>query len=126
MSNNAPSTRRGGFAPSKGVRTESYEWGHLEWMIADSEGNSDTLTVGKCFIQPGQNNPVHHHPNSDEVLHVLKGRILNRVDDSYIEMGPGDTISIPLGAIHNAKNIGDDMCELVIIYDTAKREVIGE
>jgi quercetin dioxygenase-like cupin family protein len=118
--------RRGGFVPAGSATVHPQEWGRLEWIVAGSEGNSDVLTIGKCFIRPGLNNPVHHHPNCDEVLTVLKGRIRNRVDDDYVEMGPGDTISIPRGATHNAVNIGDEECELLIVFDTAEREVVGE
>jgi len=120
------STRRGGLVPSGSALVEPQEWGRLEWMVADSQGNSDVLTVGKCFIQPGNNNPVHHHPNCDEVLMVVRGTIRHRVNDEYVEMRAGDTISIPMGATHNAVNIGDEECELVIIFDTARRQVIGE
>ena len=126
MSEQTQAAGRGGFQPATGVRVEPQEWGRLEWMVAGSLGNSDTLTVGKCFIDPGQANPVHHHPNCDEVLHVVRGRIRHRVGDESLEMGPGDTISIPVGSIHNATNIGDEQCELVIVFDTASREVIGE
>lgn len=112
--------------PHGSVTVEPQEWGRLEWMVSGAIGNSDTLTVGKCFIAPGRNNPVHHHPNCDEVLHVIRGRILHRVDDERVEMTAGDTISIPKGAIHNATNIGDEECELLICFDTATREVVGE
>ncbi len=126
MSDAQHASRRGGFAPAASVRVEPQEWGRLEWMVAASEGNSDVLTVGKCYIEPGRNNPVHHHPNCDEVLHVIAGRIRHRVGDEYLEMGPGDTISIPLGSVHNATNIGDETCELLICFDTANRQVVGE
>lgn len=120
------STRRGGLTARADVRVEPQPWGRLEWMVSGSQGNSDTLTVGKCFIRPGENNPVHHHPNCDEVLHVVSGRIRHRVNDEYVEMTAGDTISIPMGAIHNATNIGDETCELLICFDTAERQVVGE
>ena len=57
---------------------------------------------------------------------VVRGTIRHRVNDEYVEMRAGDTISIPMGATHNAVNIGDDECELVIIFDTARRQVVGE
>ncbi len=117
---------RGGVTPLSEVVVEPQEWGRLEWMVSDAIGNSDALTMGKCFIQPGKANPVHHHPNCDEVLHVIRGRISHRVDDEIVEMTAGDTVSIPMGAIHNAINIGDEECELLITYNTAKRQVVGE
>jgi quercetin dioxygenase-like cupin family protein len=117
---------RGGLARVADRVVEPQSWGRLEWMVRGAMDNSDTLTVGKCFIEPGEQNPPHLHPNCDEVLHVLRGQIEHRVGDEYVEMGPGDTISIPQGAVHNARNIGDDEAEFVIVFSTAHREVVGE
>jgi len=126
MSESLKPTGRGGLTARADVLVEPQPWGRLEWMVSDALGNSDTLTVGKCFIDPGQQNPVHHHPNCDEVLSVISGRIRHRVGDEYVEMTAGDTISIPRGSVHNATNIGDEQCELLICFDTARREVVGE
>ncbi|HWG14204.1 MAG TPA: cupin domain-containing protein [Streptosporangiaceae bacterium] len=105
---------------------EEQDWGRLVWMVSGALGNSAVLTVGKCFIKPGQANPPHYHPNCDEVLHVVRGHIEHRVNDEYVEMKDGDTISIPTGAIHNARNIGPGEAEFVITFNTADRQVIGE
>lgn len=126
MSQSNERAARGGLTALSDVVVEPQPWGRLEWMVSGALENSDALTVGKCFIRPGGANPVHHHPNCDEVLHVIKGRIRHRVGDEYVEMTAGDTISIPQGSIHNATNIGDAECELLICFDTATREVIGE
>lgn len=122
----ADAGRRGGLVPVGTAKVEPQPWGRLEWMIAGAQDNSDVLTVGKCFIQPGRNNPVHHHPNCDEVLVVMRGTIRHRVNDEYFEMRAGDVVSIPMGAVHNAVNIGEEECELLIIFDTAERQVVGE
>jgi quercetin dioxygenase-like cupin family protein len=105
---------------------EEQDWGRLEWMVAGKLGNSDTLTVGKCFIDPSCANPPHYHPNCDEVLHVLRGEIENRVGDDYVRMSPGDTISIPAGNIHNARNVGSDEVECLIVFSSPDRQTIGE
>ncbi|MGC5170124.1 cupin domain-containing protein [Microbacterium sp. DT81.1] len=117
---------RGGVVHRSDVLTEPQEWGRLEWMVAGRLGNSDTLTVGRCYIRPGQQNPPHFHPNCDEVLHVLQGTIRHRVDETYVEMGPGDTISIPSGSVHNATNLGEDEAIFVITFSSAERETVGE
>jgi hypothetical protein len=31
-----------------------------------------------------------------------------------------------MGAVHNAENVGEEECELLIGYDSAFREVVGE
>ncbi|MGH3165499.1 MAG: cupin domain-containing protein [Trebonia sp.] len=103
---------------------EEKDWGRLVWMVSGALGNSKTMTVGKCFITPGCANPPHYHPNCDEVLHVLRGHIEHRVDDEYVEMTVGDTISIPSGRVHNARNIGTEEAEFVISFSAADRKVV--
>ncbi|HEY8591161.1 MAG TPA: cupin domain-containing protein [Naasia sp.] len=115
-----------GLTRESDAAVEPQEWGRLEWMVAGRLGNSERMTVGKCFIDPGQANPLHHHPNCDEVLHVLKGEIEHRVDDEVFRMSPGDTVSIPQGARHNARNLGADQAVLLISFSTSDRETIGE
>lgn len=106
--------------------TEELDWGRLVWMVSADLGNSSTMTVGRCFIKPGCANPPHYHPNCDEILHVVRGHIEHRVDDEYVQMSAGDTISIPTGRIHNARNIGTEEAEFVISFSSADRQVVGE
>ena len=120
----APSV--GGVAKGSDSDVQPQAWGRLEWMVSGSIGNSEVMTVGKCFIDAGQNNPPHQHPNCDEVLYVVRGTINHRIGDDYVQMTAGDIASIPAGSIHNATNIGTEQCELVIMYSSAYREVVGE
>ncbi|TDC02058.1 cupin domain-containing protein [Nonomuraea longispora] len=105
---------------------EHTAWGRLEWMVSGRLGNSATMTVGRCHIAPGQANPRHYHPNCDEVLHVLQGTIEHAAGDQRVAMGPGDTISIPAGVVHNATNVGDDEAVFVISFSSADRRTVGE
>jgi mannose-6-phosphate isomerase-like protein (cupin superfamily) len=84
------------------------------------------MTVGMATINPGKENPVHMHPNCDEILHVLQGQIMNRVGDKEYEMRAGDTVTVPEGTPHNARNIGKDDAVLSISYNTPDRIAIGE
>lgn len=105
---------------------ETQDWGRLVWMVSGALGNSDTMTVGRCYLDPGQQNPRHYHPNCDEVLHVLQGRIVHSLGDETFEMGPGDTVSIPSGTLHNARNVGDVQAVFVISFSTPDRQTVGE
>lgn len=113
-------------APAATREVEETDFGRLEWMIAGRLGNSTTMTVGRCYIDPGKANPRHYHPNCDEVLHVLQGTIEHSDGDNLRKMGPGDTISIPAGVLHNARNVGDDQAIFVIVFSSADRQVVGE
>jgi quercetin dioxygenase-like cupin family protein/type 1 glutamine amidotransferase len=107
-------------------RVIEYPWGQLIWYTSSELKNSNTMTVGQAVIKPGRENPRHYHPNCDEVLHVLRGHILNSIGDKTVEMRSGDTISIPMGLKHNAKNIGTEDAVLEISFSSADRQTIGE
>jgi quercetin dioxygenase-like cupin family protein len=101
-------------------------WGRITWYASGPLGNSATMTVGQAVIEPGQENPRHYHPNCDEILHVVRGRILHSMGTQQVEMTVGDTVSIPTGVRHNARNIGTEDAVLAISFSSAHREVIGE
>jgi quercetin dioxygenase-like cupin family protein len=84
------------------------------------------MTVGMATISPGKENPLHHHPNCVEILHVLQGHIMNRVGDQVYEMRAGDTVTIPEGTPHNARTIGTEDALLSITYSSPDRISIGE
>ncbi len=100
------------------------DWGGLVWYASGKLGNSAELTVGKCTILPGRENPLHWHPNCSETLVVVAGRIAHRIEDgSRVELGPGDTITIPAGLVHNARCISAEPAEMFIAFSSADRRM---
>jgi quercetin dioxygenase-like cupin family protein len=104
----------------------AFPWGRINWHVSGPLGNSDSMTTGIVMIEPGEANPRHFHPNCDEVLHVLQGRIRHTMNEVTVEMGPGDTVSIPKGVLHNATNIGEGPAVMAISFSSPWREVVGE
>ena len=88
-------------------------------------GNSETMTVGRCILEAGQANNRHFHPDCDEVLEVLTGSIVHTWDHQEVAMESGDTISIPAGVKHNARNVGSETAELLIVFSTAHRTAVA-
>lgn len=97
-------------------------WGELRWLASRKLGNSTTMTFGRVTIPAGIANPRHRHPNCDEILHLLSGRIEHTLGDERFIMEPGDTISIPSGVWHNARALSDEDAEMVICFSSADRE----
>lgn len=106
-------------------QVEAQPWGKLMWGISGSLRNSEQLTVGWCLLDPGQANGRHYHPNCDEVLVVVEGRIIHSWNSKEIEMGEGDVISLPQGVIHNARNIDDRQARLLICFSSADRQTVS-
>lgn len=103
------------------------EWGTLQWIVNGTTKTSDTMTLGRVTIRPGMSNPNHVHPNCSEILYVASGIIEHTFDGgTYVEMKAGDAISIPKGIWHHAHNIGNDDAVVIVTFDSALRETIGE
>jgi quercetin dioxygenase-like cupin family protein/type 1 glutamine amidotransferase len=100
-------------------------WGQLRWFTSAELKNSRSMTTGVAIIQPGKSNPIHFHPNCDEVLHVIRGKISHKMNEVTVEMNAGDSISIPQGVLHNATNIGTEDAVLGISFSSAYREAVG-
>ncbi|MDP3073661.1 MAG: ThuA domain-containing protein [Opitutaceae bacterium] len=100
-------------------------WGELRWFTSAEMKNSRTMTTGVAIIKPGQSNPRHFHPNCDEILHVISGKIRHSMNEVTVEMNAGDTVSIPQGVLHNAANIGPENAVLAISFSSAYREAVG-
>ncbi len=73
-------------------------------------------------MQPHHEPTRHRHPNCDEILHVISGRIEHSLGDQFFELGPGDTISIPAGVWHGARVLGEAPAEMTISFSSADRQ----
>lgn len=97
-------------------------WGKLTWLAFRELGNSSTMTFGHVIIPAGQTNPRHRHPNCDEILHLITGRLEHSLGAEKFLLNPGDTISIPAGQWHNAHALDGKDAEMVICFSSADRE----
>jgi len=68
---------------------------------------------------------MHSHPNCDEVLYVVEGKITHRLNGVELPMSAGDSLLIPKGAIHNAYNTGEKEAVLSIAFTTGTRETVN-
>ncbi len=98
------------------------DWGSLTWFAGKALGNSQGLTFGRVVIEPGKANPRHAHPNCDEVLYLLSGRLEHSVGDEKVMVTPGDTLIVRAGCAHNAVNVGDVDADMIVAYSSGDRQ----
>jgi quercetin dioxygenase-like cupin family protein len=109
------------------IKVHKEIWGTLQWLVNGSEGTSDTMTLGRVTIHPGMANPHHVHPNCSEILFVAAGTIRHTLPDGgSVTMHASDSIVIHRGVWHHAENIGDEEAVVLVAFDSAWRETIGE
>ena len=103
---------------------ESFDWGSLQWLVAGRLTPDCEQTFGISRIAPGAKNPLHFHPNCEEVLYVVSGRCDHRLDDRWESLAAGDAVVIPRGVRHNLVNTGDEDVVCIIAFSSPDRETV--
>lgn len=115
------------FISNDSVDITKTDWGSLQWVVTGKAGSSETMTVGRVTFKPQMGNPKHVHPNCDEILYVVKGKVEHSLSEGKtVIMNPGDSIVIPKNVWHQATNLTDEEAEVIVMFDSAYRETIGE
>lgn len=102
------------------------DWGSLRWLANREIGNAEELTFGRVTIKKGSSNPSHTHPNCEEILYLLQGRLEHTIGDEKVVLEPGDTLTVEKGTSHHAVSIGESDAEMIVAYSSGERRTIGE
>lgn len=121
-----PSSLFRSLVPGDSQPVQPFPWGTIQWLDSAAITGGETLTFGVVEFAPGEGNPIHHHPNCDEILFVLEGDIRHLLGHDELPMGPGDLIHIPKGVRHRARNVGATPARVVVCFDSGWREVVNE
>ncbi len=97
------------------------DWGSLRWLAGQDIGNAQGMVVGRVIIKKGRSNPKHSHPNCEEMLYLLRGRLEHTVGEENVITETGDVIVVPAGVPHVARNIGDEDADMIVAYSAGIR-----
>jgi quercetin dioxygenase-like cupin family protein len=111
-------------AQAQELPVESFEWGTLQWLCHDALSPGAQQTLGVCHILPGSQNPVHYHPNCEEVLYMLAGQGEHSFDGEMIELRAGSTLRVPAGVRHNLRNTGSETIVCLVAFSSGRRETV--
>lgn len=101
-------------------------WGSLTWLSNKGLTGAKGTTVGRVVIKKGCHNPRHCHPNAEEVLYLMKGKLEHSVGSEKVILEAGDTLLIEAGVFHNAVSIGTEDADMIVAYSTAERSFVKE
>jgi quercetin dioxygenase-like cupin family protein len=74
-------------------------------FLLDGEDTNNGLVMFEFLIPEGAKVPIpHYHKEVDEVIYGLAGVTSTTVDGKTIEIGVGDQVFIPRGAVHHHDN----------------------
>ncbi len=86
-------------------------------LLAPGQFESRKLAVTWVEGEPGSEQPVHGHPEQEQVYVIVRGRGLMRVGDEEAEVRAGTLVYVPPGSGHAVRNTGEE--PLVYVSATA-------
>ena len=101
-----------------------FPWGAIKWLCNDQIDPEAEMTFGIVYINRGEKNPLHYHPNCEELIYVLSGQCDHRLGDEVFPLKEGMMLRIPRDVKHNAANTGWQPVTMVICYSAANRQTV--
>ncbi len=87
-------------------------------------GSKDNLQIGyslaHALVAPGKSS-LPHRLKSSEVYYVISGKGRMRIGEEVREVGRGQTVAIPPGAVQSIENTGRSDLEFLCIVSPAWR-----
>lgn len=102
--------------------TDRLGWGSLSWLVGATQMPGAEQTFGIVTIYPGKRNPLHLHPNCEELLYVISGECEHKLGDEFFSLTPGSVIRIPRGIPHWARCISTEPLVAVVSFSSADRQ----
>jgi quercetin dioxygenase-like cupin family protein len=107
------------------VKEVKYPWGWIRWMMNSELDRGAEQTFGIVQINAGQRNPLHKHPNCEELLYVLSGSFENVMNGKTVVMHAGDIVRIPANTPHQGINNTKEPMRAVISYSSGTRQMVA-
>jgi quercetin dioxygenase-like cupin family protein len=63
----------------------------------------ELIKVGIVTYEEGEAPPPHSHPNDEQWIYMLEGRVAHLLGDEVVAIGPGDLVHIPRNTVHGIR-----------------------
>jgi quercetin dioxygenase-like cupin family protein len=86
-------------------------------FLLEGDASDGSVAVFEFDVPAGAKVPVaHSHDAYEETIYGLRGTLTWTVEGTVTEVGPGDVLCIPRGAVHHFDNVGAaDATSLAIV-----------
>ena len=113
----------GKFVLARDTALEVLDWGKLGWLSNPPNTGARHLTVIDVNLDPGKGHDFHKHPDQEEVILIVAGKVEQWVDREKRILGPGDSAFIPADVVHASFNVGDKPAKIVAILGPCVGEI---
>lgn len=77
-------------------------------LMAYRNSGCERTSLAEATLHPGHHTEAHYHPETEEIYTILRGTGRIVVDGEAAALGPGDTVLLPPGAVHQTWNTGEE------------------
>jgi quercetin dioxygenase-like cupin family protein len=91
-------------------------FGALRMICDPALAGARRLLMLEAVFDPGQGDPFHHHPEQEEIIYVVEGRVEQWLGRDRRVLGPGDAAFVPPQVVHAAWNVGDGPARLLAVF----------
>jgi quercetin dioxygenase-like cupin family protein len=90
-------------------------------FLLTGDDSSGSASVFEILVPVGQKlaAPAHKNDAYEEVLYGIEGVLTWTVDGTPIEVGPGQALCIPRGAVHRFDNLGSEYVKQLVVISPA-------
>ena len=107
------------FVMADEVPVESYDWGDAGMRCAPPGTGCDSFVVMDVRLDPGFFHAFHKHPDQDEMITVVSGKVTQYLGGESAVLGPGDSVYIDKDVVHGSYNDFDEPAELQVVLAPA-------
>jgi quercetin dioxygenase-like cupin family protein len=93
---------------------------NIRFLLTGDDSNG-SASVFEVFVPVGEKlaAPAHKNDAYEEILYGIEGVLTWTVDGTPIEVGPGQALCIPRGAVHRFDNLGGADAKQVAVISPA-------
>ena len=101
---------------------DALDWATLRWLSGPAQTQARGLVIVEVDIKPGAGHSFHIHPDQEELIYVLQGRIEQWLEKETRELQAGDSAFIPAGTVHASFNSTSGPARLLAILSPSVKE----
>jgi quercetin dioxygenase-like cupin family protein len=94
----------------------------LDLKVSGSDTDGGFALFEATTITPGMGTPLHIHHLQDEVFYVVEGHFYFQVGEDKFQLGPGDSIFLPMNVPHAWTQVSETGKMTVLFQPAGKME----
>jgi quercetin dioxygenase-like cupin family protein len=101
------------------VPTETFDWGSAGMRCAPPGTGCQSFVVMDVRLDPGFFHAFHKHPDQDEMITIVSGKVTQYLEGESTVLGAGDSVYIDKDVVHGSYNDFDEPAHLSVVLAPA-------